>query len=142
RSGVGGDRSCGGSLGGGIDGRAGQQTLVDLAQRDREGLLLDLGLEERSDVLEQAFAELGVVSVDLAGALGRVEHELVLRVGLLQKIVDRRVGDAFGNGARRGHEKASQRFWGVNVQSKSTNSRAACSTSVLTMTTSNSATAA
>jgi len=45
-----------------------EQATVDLAQRDRERLLLDVGVEERTDVLEQALAELRVVGVDLARA--------------------------------------------------------------------------
>src|SRR3954452_15659657 len=72
----------------------GQKVVVDLAERDRERLLLDGGVDQRADVLEQALAELRVVRVDLTSALGRVQDELVLGVGLLQKVVDRGVGDA------------------------------------------------
>src|SRR5918995_3906168 len=96
-------------LGGGVDVLAGQEVVVDLAERDRERLLLHVGLEERADVLEQALTELGVVGVDLTGALGAVQHELVLGVRLLQQVVDRGVGDALGDGARGGH-KASQKL--------------------------------
>src|SRR3954454_24420539 len=59
----------GGQLGG-VDVLAGQQVVVDLAQGDRQRLLLDVGVHERADVLEQALAQLGVVGVDLPGALG------------------------------------------------------------------------
>src|SRR5689334_15538969 len=76
----------------GVDLLHGQEVLVDLAQRDREGLLLDVGVDQRADVLQQALAELGVVGVDLAGALGAVEHQLVLAVTARQQLVDRRVG--------------------------------------------------
>src|SRR4051795_7528573 len=69
---------------------------VDLAHRDRERLLLRSGLDQRADVLEQALAELAVVGVDLTGALGREDHQRVLRRGLVEQLVDRRVGDAFG----------------------------------------------
>src|SRR6478672_6199213 len=49
---------------------AGQEVLVDLAQGDGERLLLHVGVDERADVLQEALAELRVVGVDLAGALG------------------------------------------------------------------------
>src|SRR6185312_8027125 len=65
-----------------------QQALVDLAQGHRQRLLLHVGLDERADVLQQALAELRVVGVDLAGALGRVDHQGVLRVRCLQQVVD------------------------------------------------------
>ena len=74
----------GGELGG-VDVLAGQQVLVDLAQRDRERLLLDVGVDQRADVLQQALAELGVVGVDLAGALGAVEDQLVLESVLVSR---------------------------------------------------------
>src|SRR6478609_63626 len=99
--GGGGRRDRGGQrLGGGllrVDVLAGQQVLVDLAERDREGLLLDVRVHERADVLQQALAELGVVGVDLTSTLGAVEHQLVLRVGLGQQVVDRGVGDPLGD---------------------------------------------
>ena len=69
---------------------------VDLAQGDRQRLLLHVGLDQRADVLEQALAELGVVGVDLAGPLGGVDDQGVLGVGLLEQLVDRRMGDALG----------------------------------------------
>src|SRR5699024_7065986 len=46
-----------------------EQVLVDLAQRDRERLLLVLDVHERADELQQALGELRVVRVDLASAL-------------------------------------------------------------------------
>ena len=63
------------------------------------GFSCDVGLDQRADVLEQALAELAVVGVDLARALGREDHQRVLGVGLLEQLVDRRVGDAFGRSA-------------------------------------------
>ena len=57
------------------------------------------GLDQRADVLQQALAELGVVVVDLTGALGRVDHQRVLRAHLAEQIVDGRVGDALGDGS-------------------------------------------
>ena len=59
-----------------------QLAFVDLAQRDRERLLLNRGLDQRADVIEQTLAELGVVGVDLAGALGCEQDQLVLGVRL------------------------------------------------------------
>src|SRR4051794_35965043 len=88
-----------------------EQATVDLAQRDRERLLARARLDERADVLEQALAQLGVVVVDLAGTLGRVDHQRVLRADLLEQVVDRRVGDAlelFGQGYLGGHSWGSQ----------------------------------
>src|SRR5258707_10974324 len=71
-----------------------EQSLADLAQRDRKGLLLDARLHERADVLKQALAELGVVGVDLPRALGRHDNQAVLAVHDLKQIVNRRVDDA------------------------------------------------
>src|SRR3954467_5650849 len=88
-----------------------EQATVDLAQRDRERLLARARLDERADVLEQALAQLGVVVVDLAGTLGRVDHQRVLRADLLEQVVDRRVGDAlelFGQGYMGGHSWCSE----------------------------------
>src|SRR5688572_29159472 len=99
--GVAGSSLSGGGLGGGVDVLAGQEVVVDLAERDRERLLLHVGVDERADVLEEPLAELGVVGVDLAGTLGAVEHQLVLAVGLAEQVVDRGVGDALcGDGGR------------------------------------------
>src|SRR3954470_9367451 len=75
-----------------------EQAAVDLAQRDRERLLARARLDERAAVLEQALAQLGVVVVELAGTLGRVDHQRVLRADLLEQVVDRRVGDALRRG--------------------------------------------
>src|SRR3954453_11854980 len=52
----------------------GQQARVDLAERDRERLLLRRGLHEGTNVLEETLTELAVVGVDLAGTLGREDH--------------------------------------------------------------------
>src|ERR1700754_2684004 len=78
-----------------------EQAGVDLAERDRQRLLARTRLHQRADVLEQALAELRVVVVDLAGALGRVDHQGVLRADLVEQVVDRGVGDAFELRARR-----------------------------------------
>src|SRR5918997_5569671 len=106
-AGVGGPLGSGGlgrsSLGGRVDVLAGQQVVVDLAERDRERLLLHVGVHERADVLQEALTELGVVGVDLAGTLGAVEDELVLAVGLAEQVVDRGVGDALGRDGGRSH---------------------------------------
>ena len=71
-----------------------QQPLADLAQRDRQRLLLHVGLDQRADVLQQALAELGVVGVDLPRPLGREDDQAVLAVDDLEQLVDRRVDDA------------------------------------------------
>src|SRR6478736_6101116 len=84
------------ALGLGVHVLAGQQVSVDLTQRDGQRLLLHVGVHERPDVLQQALAELGVVGVDLPGALGAVEDQLVLAVGLGGQVVDRGVGDTLG----------------------------------------------
>src|SRR3954471_159291 len=76
----------------------GQQAGVDLTHGDAERLLLRGGLDQGTDVLEEALTELAVVGVDLAGALGREDHQRVLQRGLVEQLVDRRVGDAFGVG--------------------------------------------
>ena len=105
-------RLGGGLLGGElgrVDVLAGQQVAgVDLAQRDREGLLLDVRVDQRADVLEEALAELRVVGVDLPGTLGAVEDQLVLAVGLGEQVVDRGVGDALGGDVGCRHASASQ----------------------------------
>src|SRR3546814_5448024 len=104
---------CGSGLGGGflsgergrVDVLAGQQVLVDLAQRDRQRLLLDVRVDQGADVLEEALTELGVVGVDLPSALGAVEDQLVLGVRLGEQIVDRGVGDTL---AGRSEEHTSE----------------------------------
>src|SRR3954447_23818089 len=64
-----------------LAGGVGQQTLVDLAQRDRQGLLLRGGVDQRADVLQQALGELAVVGVDLARTLGGEDDQAVLAAG-------------------------------------------------------------
>src|SRR3954452_14717755 len=129
-----------------LDGLGRQQTRVDLAQGDRERLLVDVGVHQRTDVLKQALTELRVVRVDLAGPLGRVDHEAVLRVRGLEELVDRRVDDALGRGDGRGHalppdgwEKTRHNH---TTSIKASSSRATSSTEVLTRVTSNSGSAA
>src|SRR5688500_10597240 len=94
-------------MSGGLGGLCGEETGVDLAHRDGERLLLRSRLDERADVLEQALAELAVVGVDLTGALGREDHQRVLGGALLEQLVDRRVGDAFGVGDGSGHGESN-----------------------------------
>jgi hypothetical protein len=55
-----------------------------ISRADRQRLLLRCGIHQRSDVLQQALAELAVVGVDLPGALRREDHEGVLRLGLVE----------------------------------------------------------
>src|SRR6478736_2099994 len=76
----------------------GQQPPPDLAERDRQGLLLHAGLDQRPDVLQQALAELGVVGVDLPRPLGRHDDEAVLAIDDVEQVVDGRVGDAVSSG--------------------------------------------
>src|SRR5690349_18824352 len=90
-----------------------EQAGLDLAHGDRQRLLARARLDERADVLQQALAQLGVVVVDLAGPLGGVDHQRVLRADLAEQVVDRRVGDALGGGPgdgtgqRHAHEEDS-----------------------------------
>src|SRR5215218_5369287 len=146
-----------------LAGGVGQQTLVDLAQRDREGLLLGSGVDQGADVLQQALGELAVVGVDLTRALGGEDDQAVLAAGALEQLVDRRVGDALGGRCDSGHGWACSSFDsgserpagttgaaltrghyspgtrpGEGAVSKLTNSCAARPTSSLTTTTSNS----
>src|SRR4051812_24763229 len=138
----------------------GEQTLVDLAQRDRQRLLLRRGVDQRADVLEQALGQLAVVGVDLASALGGEDDQAVLAAGPLEQLVDRRVGDALGGRCDSGHGRACSSILGGRKRagrrplhswallsrhgpddgavSKHTNSSAARVTSSLTTTTSNS----
>src|SRR4051794_7577417 len=152
-------RVVGSVLAGGV----GQQTLVDLAQRDGEGLLLRGGVDQRADVLEQALGELAVVGVDLASALGGEDDQAVLAAGALEQLVDRRVGGALRGRGDSGHGGACSSFDsgrkrpagtdgdtlprgryspgtrpGEGAVSNPTNSSAARATSSLTTTTSNS----
>src|SRR6478736_6079378 len=78
-----------------------QLVLVDLVHRDGQRLVLDGRVDERADVVEEvALVQVGVVVVDLARALGREDHELVLRVDLLEQAVDGGLDDAL---VRSGH---------------------------------------
>src|SRR4051812_14490639 len=127
----------------------GQRVLVDLTQRHRQRLLLHVGRDERADVLEKTLAELGVVGVDLPGSLRRVDHERVLALDLVEQLVDRRVGDAFGIGGGAGHALPLSRAFVIGVQASSqparmsrTSCSAASSTEVLTIVASNSSSAA
>src|SRR3954464_6564881 len=93
-----------------LAGGVGQQALVDLAERDRERVLLGCGVDQRADVLEQALGELAVVGVDLTGALGGEDDQAVLAAGALEQLVDRRVGDALGGRCDSGHGRACSSF--------------------------------
>src|SRR5665647_1287898 len=104
-----------------VGGRGGQQTLVDLPQSDRHRLLVDPGLDERADVLEQALGELGVVRVDLARTLGRVDDQRVLGVRNLEQVVDRWVGDALGGSLRTRHGQS--RFVGEDMNTATSGAR-------------------
>src|SRR5215813_2161205 len=126
-----------------LDRLRGQQAAVDLAQRDRERLLLRRGLHQRADVLQQALAELAVVGVDLAGTLGGEDHQRVLGLGLVQQLVDGWVGDALRVGDSSRHELTPKRTqWVACKASNPSRSSAACSTKWLTIVTSNSGSAA
>src|SRR3954454_8701258 len=127
----------------------GQRVLVDLTQSHRERLLLHVGRDERADVLEKTLTQLRVVGVDLPGALRRVDHERVLALDLVEQLVDRRVGDAFGIGGGAGHALPLSRAFVIGVQATSqparmsvTSCSAASSTDVLTIVESNSSSAA
>src|SRR3954466_13826182 len=85
------------SAGRGLAGLELDEVAVDLAQGDRERLLLRGGLDERAYVLEQALTELAVVGVDLTRPLRGDDHQRVLRLGAVEQLVDGRVGDAFGS---------------------------------------------
>ncbi len=81
-----------------------EEISVDFTQRDGQRLFLQTGLDQRSDVFEDAVTELVVVVVDLARALGRVDDQGVLGRGAFEQLVDRRVGDA-ERGCRRQAER-------------------------------------
>src|SRR3954454_23987814 len=146
-----------------LAGGVGQQTLVDLAERDRQRLLLRSGVHEGTDVLQEPLGELAVVGVDLTRALGGEDDQAVLAAGALEQLVDRRVGDALGGRCDSGHGRACSSFDsgrkrpagtvgdtlprgryspgarpGEGAVSNPTNSSAARVTSSLTTTTSNS----
>src|SRR5262245_53378579 len=88
-----------------------QQACFDLAQSDRQRLLVDMRLDQRTDVLKQTLAELAVISVDLPGPLGRVDHEAVFRVGCFEQIIDGRVGNALRHGHGSGHAELPPVVW-------------------------------
>src|SRR5213592_3345995 len=71
-----------------------EQVLVDLAHGDGQRLFLQAGLDQRTDVFEDAVAQLVVVVVDLARPLGGVDHQRVLARRAAQQLVDGRVGNA------------------------------------------------
>src|SRR3954467_14920829 len=126
-----------------------QRVLVAVTQGHRQRLLLHVGRDERADVLEQALPELGVVGVDLPGALRRVDDEGVLALDLVEQLVDGRVGDALGIGGGAGHALPLSRAFVIVVQASSqparislTSCSAASSTDVLTIVASNSSSAA
>src|SRR5579862_8719574 len=75
----------------------GEQAFLDLAERDGQRLLLAARLHQRADVLQQPLTELRVIGVDLPCALRGHDHQPVLAVHDIQKLVDRRVDDAVGN---------------------------------------------
>src|SRR3989440_12072901 len=79
-----------------FDGLDAEHPLLYLTERDGQRLLLAARFHQRPDVLEQAFAELRVVGVDLPGALRGHDHQPVLAVRDFEKLVDRRAGDAGG----------------------------------------------
>src|SRR5260370_42492199 len=75
-----------------LDGLRGQQPLADLAQRDRQRLLLDAGLDERPGGLQQPPAQLSVVGVDLPCPLGGPDDQAVLADDHAEEGINRRVG--------------------------------------------------
>src|SRR6266508_4160488 len=83
--------------------------------------------------------------VDLARALGGVDHQAVLRVGRLEQLVDGRADDALGCGSGAGHGEAFRKFegrCGRQTSIKASSSRATSWTDVLIRVTSNSFSAA
>src|SRR5690606_32191724 len=74
--------------------------LGDLLEGDRQRLVR-VGHDQRRDVLAEALAELAVVLVDLAGALGGEVDEVELGVHGVHEVVDAGDGRAFRAGARR-----------------------------------------
>src|SRR5699024_1154231 len=88
---------------GGVVLRGGQQAVVNFAQRNGQGLFLYFGLYERTDILQEALTELGVVGIDLPGTTGGIDHQRILRIGRFKQLINGRVGDAFGLGNNSGH---------------------------------------
>src|SRR5688572_2390929 len=69
--------------------------LVDLVEGDRERLVVDGGVDQRADVVEQRpLVEVGVVVVDLTRALRGEDDQGVLGLHLGEELVDGRVDDA------------------------------------------------
>src|SRR5271170_3595115 len=114
-----------------------EQPLLDLTQRDGQRLLLAARLDQRADVLQQPLAELGVIRVNLPCALRGHDHQPVLAVHDIEKLVDRRVDDAVGD-LSPCHILPSV----VHCSSKATSWRHTSWTDVFTSVTSNSAAAA
>src|SRR5699024_2827428 len=89
--------------------RGGDESGTDPAQGDGQGRLLPLGLGERAPALPQPPAQVGVGGVDLAGTFGSHGDQAVLAVDAVQQLVDRRIGDAFGDGLGTSHFAYLQR---------------------------------
>src|SRR5262249_13542214 len=77
-----------------LDGVGDQGAGGGLAHGDGQRRFLAGGPHPRPDMRQQALTELAVVGVDLAGPLGREDHQRVLGRTLLEQLIDRRVGDA------------------------------------------------
>src|SRR5690349_200769 len=116
----------------------GQQPPPDLAERDRQGLLLHAGFDQRPDVLQQALAELGVVGIDLPRPLGRDDDEAVLAVDDVEQVVDGRVGDAVRSGIACHRLPSVSVFWPDQAVIKVTSCPHTSLTDVLTSVMSNS----
>jgi hypothetical protein len=64
-------------------------------------------LNQRSNVLEKTFAQLRVVGINLASALGCVEHQAVFGVSLFKQLIYRWMGNALGKFAGGDRHKCS-----------------------------------
>src|SRR6478736_4564225 len=111
-----------------------EQVFVDFTERDRQRLLLQAGLDQWADILEDAVAQLVVVVVDLARPLGGVDH---------QRILARRAGCSRRNspGGLGGSRAGADGAWHSGQSrptSKDTNSVQADSNSLFTTRTSKS----
>src|SRR6266508_6662259 len=60
----------------------------DLLEGDRERLVGEAGLDERRYEFPAPLTELVVVGVDLSRALGRQDHEGVLRINGREQVID------------------------------------------------------
>src|SRR3989337_303360 len=67
--------------------------LRDLLESDRERLTARVRGDQGRDELTDAFAELGVIGVDLARPLRGHDHQRVLRVDLREQFVDPRLDE-------------------------------------------------